>query len=195
MANSAIPPYFSWVVDRLLAVSAHPYHHTHLRYLTEHGIHTVVTINDCNDPPFHTRPELKVLHMNIRSGSTPSLYDCQRFVSVMEEAKRRNEGVLIHSLKATGRAAVLVACFLVKLWESPADYVIDHLRIIRPVAIETSDQEKVVHQFHNSVAGNFEGYYSRTQTKWSKQTEFLGNDMNTFVDQPVSELFQQRIQN
>ena len=98
-------------------------------------------------------------------------------------------------MKATGRAATLTACFLVKLWQSPADYVIDHLKIIRPVAIETSDQEKVIHQFHNSVAGNFEGYYSRTQTRWNPQTDFLGTDMNTFVDQPVSELFQQRIQN
>ena len=29
MAYATIPPYFSWVVDRVLAVSSHPYHHTH----------------------------------------------------------------------------------------------------------------------------------------------------------------------
>ena len=91
MANSAIPPYFSWVVDRLLAVSAHPYHHTHLRYLTEHGINTVISINDRDVPPFHTKPQLKVLNMNITSGTSPSLYDCQRFVSIMDDAKRRGE--------------------------------------------------------------------------------------------------------
>jgi hypothetical protein len=105
------------------------------------------------------------------------------------------KGVLIHSTKSTGRAAVLVACFLVKLWQSPADYVVDHLRLARPVSIETSDQEKVVYEFHNKVAGNFEGYYSKKQTVWSPQTEFLGKDENCFVDQPINELFQQRRQN
>ena len=102
----------------------------------------------------------------------------------------------MHSTKATGRAAVLVACVLVRLWEAPADYVIDHLRIIRPVAIETAEQENVVRQYHNSVAGNFGGYYSNKQTKWSSMTAFLGQETidQSFVDQPINELFQQRIQ-
>jgi len=72
--------------------------------------------------------------------------------------------------------------------------VIDHLRLTRPVSIETSDQEQLVHQFHNKVAGNFEGFYSGKQTVWSSKTAFLGHDMDTFVDQPVNELFQERIQ-
>ena len=38
MAQIGIAPYFSWVVDKLLAVSALPYHHTHLNYFAEkHG--------------------------------------------------------------------------------------------------------------------------------------------------------------
>ncbi len=91
MANSAIPPYFSWVADRLLAISAHPFHHTHLRYLTEHGIHTVVSISDDRDPPFHTKPQLKVIHFNTPSGCAPSLFECERFVGIMMNAKNRKE--------------------------------------------------------------------------------------------------------
>ena len=91
MAHSAIPPYFSWVVDRLLAVSAHPYHHTHLRYLTEHGINTVVSLNDDREPPFHAKPQLKVIHFSTPSGCAPSLYECQNFVNLILDAKQRNE--------------------------------------------------------------------------------------------------------
>ena len=215
MANSAIPPYFSWVVDRLLAVSALPFHHTHLRYLTEHGIHTVVSITDETLPPFHTKPELKVIHLQIgRNG--PSMQECEYFVSLVLNAKQRREvtnltllinfsnfffqikdflkGILVHSTKGTGRAGVLVACVLVKLWECPADYVVDHLRVIRPISIETAEQEKRIHDYYKKIASNFQGYYERMQTVWDSKTEFLGKPLESFVDQPVSELYQQRIQ-
>ena len=101
---------------------------------------------------------------------------------------------MVHSLKSTGRAAVLVACVLVKLWECPADKVIDHLRISRPISIETADQEKTVHDFYKNVSPTFQGYYERMQTKWDTRTNFLGQPMESFVDQAVSEIYQQRIQ-
>ncbi len=41
MSFSEISPYFSWIIDKLLAVSALPYHHTHLKYFRDNGIHTV----------------------------------------------------------------------------------------------------------------------------------------------------------
>lgn len=95
MAHSAIPPYFSWVVDRLLAVSAHPYHHAHLRYLTENGINLVISLNDSRtEPPFHTRPQLRVVYLNTPSGGAPSIYEVDRFVDIMEDAKRRNEVII-----------------------------------------------------------------------------------------------------
>ena len=88
---SAVPPYFSWVLDGLLAVSAFPYHHTHLRYLIENRIHTVVSISPEEEPPFHTKPELKVVHLRVGQLQAPSLSECYSFVSLMESAKRRNE--------------------------------------------------------------------------------------------------------
>jgi hypothetical protein len=88
---SAVPPYFSWVIDGLLAVSAFPYHHTHLRYLSENRIHTVVSMSPEEEPPFHTKPELKVVNVRVGSLQAPTLGECQGFVSLMENAKRRNE--------------------------------------------------------------------------------------------------------
>ena len=106
------------------------------------------------------------------------------------------KAILVHSLKGTGRAAVLAASYIIKAWECPVDYAIDRLRLSRPVSIENSDQEMVLKQFHGQVSDRFQGYYARIQTKWSPQTEFLGKEQitTTFVEQPVNELFQQRIQ-
>lgn len=94
MAFTSIPPYFSWLVDRLLAISAHPYHHTQLKYLTENGINNIVSINDETTPPFHTRPNLKVFYFSI-PGDTPTLQQCQQFVSIIENAKQRRDVFLI----------------------------------------------------------------------------------------------------
>lgn len=172
MANSAIPPYFSWLVDRLLAISAHPFHHTHLRYLVDNGIHTVVSIDE--EPPFHTKPQLKVLSLSVAKEGTPTVYECQQFVALMDSAKKRHEAVLVHSTKGIGRSAVLVACYLMKLWECPPDYVINHLRIMRPVSIENPEQENVIYQFHRTIEPGFEHHYKKLEYKFSDQTQFLG---------------------
>jgi atypical dual specificity phosphatase len=91
MSYAEIPPYFSWVIDKLLAVSALPYHHTHLKYYKDNGIHTIVSITDSVQPPFHTRSDLKIVHLNIHQDSAPSLADLHNFVSLVENAKRRGE--------------------------------------------------------------------------------------------------------
>ena len=91
MSQIGIPPYFSWVVDKLLAVSALPYHHTHLNYYAENGIHTIVSISDDIEPPFHTKQGLKVIRINTVSSRAPSLNECMYFVSLMENAKQRGE--------------------------------------------------------------------------------------------------------
>ena len=91
MTQISIPPYFSWIVDKLLAVSALPFHHTHLNYYADNGIQTIVSISDDIDPPFHTKQNLKVIRLNTASTRAPSLNECMYFVSLMENAKRRGE--------------------------------------------------------------------------------------------------------
>ena len=159
----------------MIAISAHPLHHTHLRYLVDNGIHTVVSIDE--EPPFHTKPQLKVLSLGVAKDGSPSLFECQQFVALMDSAKKRHEAVLVHSTKGIGRSAVLIACYLMKLWECPADYVINHLRIMRPVSIENEEQERVVHQFHKTIEASFEHHYKRLEYKFSDQTQFLGKSV------------------
>jgi hypothetical protein len=84
--------------------------------------------------------------------------------------------VLVHSLKSTGRAAVLIGCYLIKTWECPADYAINQLRVMRPVSIENKEQEAILYDYHNTVAGQFKNFYRRdTDSRGSSlKTEFLG---------------------
>jgi len=97
MAHIASPPYFSWIVDKLLAISAHPFHHTHLNYYKEKGINTIVSINDENEPPFHVTTDMKIIRFPLGKYACPTLADCQYFVSLMENAKRRHEVSRYHA--------------------------------------------------------------------------------------------------
>jgi hypothetical protein len=80
--------FFVRIVDKLLAVSALPYHHTHLNYLTQDGVQQVVAVvDDSFRVPFHTNPKLKVITLS----TCISLSDCHMFLDLMEKAKARGE--------------------------------------------------------------------------------------------------------
>lgn len=89
----------------------------------------------------------------------------------------------MHDLKGKGRAATLIACYLLKLWQVPADYIINHLRLIRPASIETSEQEDIIKKYHDTVANDFEGRYSRTQQPsfWDNKTVHLGENYDSLL--------------
>lgn len=90
---------------------------------------------------------------------------------------------MVHDIKGRGRVGTLVACYLIKLWECPADYVINHLRLIRPASLESDDQETVVKKFHSQIADGFEGRYSRIQQPfdWDNKTVHLGQNYDSLL--------------
>ncbi|CAF0813670.1 unnamed protein product [Brachionus calyciflorus] len=186
----AMPPYFTWLVDNVLAVSAHPFHHTHLNYLKLNKIETVVSFDDQNQTPFHTNPFMKVVRF---SNNSLSLNDCINFVYLVENAKLRREGVLVHCVKGEERAAVLSICFLVKLWQCRPDFAINYYRTIRPSSLEKREFEELVFEFYNRVSSSFVNL-THKDLKWTRDTEFLGKNLDMFVNQPIPDSYQQRIQ-
>ena len=52
---------------------------------------------------------------------------------------------------------------------------------MRPVSLENAEQEATVHQFYQSVASSFEGYYKRLEYKFGPQTQFLGRTEDQVV--------------
>lgn len=87
----AKPPYFTWVLDKVLAISAVPFHHSHLNYLKFNKIETIVSFDNDKKVPFHTNPFIKVVRF---SNNNLNLNDCLNFVNMMENAKKRGEVIL-----------------------------------------------------------------------------------------------------
>ena len=107
MANrAAMPPYFQWIIDKRLAICAHPFHASHIRYLLEQRIQTVISISDGYDSsiPHQSRGDLHVQTLRVPEGAAPSNQECQQFVQRMEIARQRGEVERINS--------DLSACFL-----------------------------------------------------------------------------------
>src|ERR1700722_13796312 len=85
-SQPSMPPYFQWIIDKRLAICAHPFHASHIRYLLEHRIHTVISIVDTygsSGIPNQSRGDLHVHTLNIPDGSAPTMQQCQEFVQRM----------------------------------------------------------------------------------------------------------------
>ncbi|CAF0826147.1 unnamed protein product [Didymodactylos carnosus] len=175
--STPMPPYFQWVIDNLLAISAHPYHASHIKYLLEHKIQTIISVSDnqAHVPPHQSRGELHVLHMDVPDGGAPTTEQIQQFVNRMDVAKQRNEGIVVECIRGKGAAAVLVGCYLMKIWQSPPDYVVNQLRLMRPIALETPIQEQTLIDYHKIISPRFYQYYAEVDMphSWDIDTSYL----------------------
>lgn len=101
---------------------------------------------------------------------------------------------MVHSEKGLDTAAALVACYLVKLWEAPSDYVIDQLRMMRPTSLRLEEHESLVHRYYGEVAHTFRNYYADTSLpRWGQKTAFLGQGtLDDYVPPQIPESYQER---
>jgi len=92
-SQASMPPYFQWIIDKRLAICAHPFHASHIRYLLEQRIQTVISIADTYGPgiPHQSRGDLHVDTLNIPDGGAPNMQQCQQFVQRMDIARQREE--------------------------------------------------------------------------------------------------------
>lgn len=83
----------------------------------------------------------------------------------------------MHASRGVDIAGVLVACYLVKKWECPADFAIYYLRGIMPSCIENKEQESLVYKYYNQVFGPL-------QKTYVSKVDFLGKEIETVGDDP-----------
>jgi hypothetical protein len=90
---SSMPPYFQWIIDKRLAICARPFHASHIQYLLEQRIQTVISVVDdlSSMMPHHNRADLHVHVLHVRDGAAPTLDECQQFVQRMAIARQRGE--------------------------------------------------------------------------------------------------------
>jgi len=92
-SQAPMPPYFQWIIDKSLAICAHPFHASHIRYLLEQRIQTVISIVDTYSSgiPNQARGDLHVHTLNIPDGGAPTIEQCKQFVQRMEIGRQREE--------------------------------------------------------------------------------------------------------
>ncbi|CAF1316456.1 unnamed protein product, partial [Didymodactylos carnosus] len=86
----SMPPYFTWLEDSVLAASSYPYHHSHIRYLKNHRIHTIVNIG-YSSISISSFPSIKSYCLEIDENYYPTLEQCVEFVNLVLIAKQRGE--------------------------------------------------------------------------------------------------------
>lgn len=82
---------------------------------------------------------------------------------------------MVECLRGKGSAGVLVGCFLLALWQVPPDYVVDHLRLIRPITLENTLQEQQLIEFHRTIAPTQRHFYGEVNQphSWDADTSYL----------------------
>ncbi|XP_055491353.1 dual specificity protein phosphatase 23b [Leucoraja erinacea] len=144
---TSAPDNFSWIVPTKLAGMALPRLPIHYQYLSENGIRHLVTL--CEQlPQYHdTCPAVKIHHIKIRDFCAPSFEQIKRFISIVEEANAKGEGVGVHCHHGFGRTGTMLACYLVKSRNITGADAIKEIRRIRNGSIETIEQEEIIVQF------------------------------------------------
>ncbi|GLD47757.1 dual specificity protein phosphatase 23 [Lates japonicus] len=142
------PNNFSWVEPGKLAGLALPRMTCEYQYLLDNGIKHLVCLCE-RKPPYHdTCPELQLHHIKIADFTPPSPSQIDRFLSIVEEANSKGEGVAVHCMHGHGRTGTMLACYLVKTRKISGIDAIQEIRRLRKGSIETYEQEKAVVQFY-----------------------------------------------
>ncbi|KAK1796112.1 hypothetical protein P4O66_009205, partial [Electrophorus voltai] len=98
-------------------------------------------------PHCNSIPELTVHHLSIADFKPPSLSQIQRFLSIVEDANSKGQGVGVHCMHGHGRTGTMLACYLVKVRNITGMEAIKEIRERRPGSIETKEQEQAVLKF------------------------------------------------
>ncbi|XP_068195243.1 dual specificity protein phosphatase 23-like [Antennarius striatus] len=145
---STPPQNFSWVEPSKLAAMALPRMTSEYQYLLDKGVVHLVFL--CERRRLYNVPGLgiKLHNIEIADYSPPSMSQIDRFLSIVEEANAKGEGVGVHCINGNGRTGTMLACFLVKTKKMSGIDAINKIRQLRKGSIETHEQEKAVVQFY-----------------------------------------------
>ncbi|XP_040055740.1 dual specificity protein phosphatase 23 [Gasterosteus aculeatus] len=142
---ASTPPHnFSWVDPDKVAGLALPRRTSEYQYLLDHGVKHLVCLCERKPPGCDSVPQLRLHHIDIVDFSPPSPAQIDRFLSIVEEANSKGEGVAVHCMHGHGRTGTMLACYLVKTRKISGTDAINEIRRLREGSIETSEQEKAV---------------------------------------------------
>lgn len=147
MASTA-PHNFSWVEPGKVAGLAMPRYPAEYRYLLDNGVRHLVCLCERKPPHHDTCPDLQLHHIKIADFTPPTPSQIDKFLSLVEEANSKGQGVAVHCMHGFGRTGTMLACYLVKKKKLSGIEAINEIRRLRQGSIETHEQEKAVVQFY-----------------------------------------------
>lgn len=138
---------FTWIEEDRLGACSYPRRERALRDLARRRIGLVVNLHERPHPPERlARHGLVELHLPVRDFTPPTPDQLRRGVAALKQALADGTRVAVHCGAGLGRTGTLLACFLVEGGREP-DEAIGLVRAARPGSLETSAQEKAVHDF------------------------------------------------
>lgn len=123
----------------------------YLMSIYSEGVETIVVFLQHNEErgliDEYKRAGFKVIHFPMRDFSIPdNMYELSDTLHQIRKELKSN-GVAMHCFGGNGRTGTVAASLLVQMGMDPQK-AIDFIRKYRPEAIETSAQEKFVHDFY-----------------------------------------------
>lgn len=146
--SSLAPHNFSWVDKDKVAGLALPRFPAEYQFLLDNGVKHLVSLTERRPPHHDSCPDLIQHHLKITDFTPPSPAQIDKFLSIVEEANAKGEGVAVHCMHGFGRTGTMLACYLVKTRKLSGPEAISEIRRLRPGSIETKEQEKAVVQFY-----------------------------------------------
>ncbi|KAJ0009274.1 hypothetical protein NQD34_016689 [Periophthalmus magnuspinnatus] len=142
------PHNFSWVDPGKVAGLAFPRYPAEYNFLVANGIQHLVSLTERSPPNLDSCPRLTPHRLKIVDFTPPSPAQIDHFLSIVENANTKGEGVAVHCMHGSGRTGTMLACYLIKTRKISGIDAINEIRRLRPGSIETHEQEKAVVQFY-----------------------------------------------
>jgi len=156
-----MPRNFGFVLDGVLAGMERPGTHASLRedleFLWQQGIRALVSLTEGPlDQALLAEFGFRCLHLPVADFGTPELTQIETFVAFQKQAESDGLPVAVHCGAGHGRTGTLLACALVQRGLTAAA-ALARLRALRPLSIETDEQEDLVRAFEEYVRRGHHG--------------------------------------
>ena len=140
------PDNFSWIIENKLAGSGIPTSINEVEWVIEQGVKSIVTIRE--DPlDDDWVKDVNYLHVSSNDMGVPEFADLTYAVDFIHRRITNSEPVMVHCLAGMGRTGTVLACYLVKYQNMPADKAIQKIREERSGSIQSYPQEEIIFRF------------------------------------------------
>jgi len=155
-SDADVMPGFSWVIDDELGAMPRPGRlrslSEDLDFLADSDIELLIslTITPIDSDQLAARG-IDAMHIPVVDFTAPTLEQMLEFVAETEARSEAGERVGVHCTGGLGRSGTMTAAKFVSLGLGP-DEAIAEIRSLRPGSIETSSQERSIHDFAELLA-------------------------------------------